>query len=548
MGPFLNTLPLRLAPQKELTDREFLQQVKNTVLAMLDNQDVSLEDILSLAHVKRSAGQAALYNVMFSYRPMEEEAFFLDGEPVSCAPLETGTAKMDLNLEAYKTKNGYSFRLEYATSLYYRDSMELLSRCFCAVVEELIKGQEKTLYELPAVSFRDRLELLERPNRMHTPYLKLCVDQAVDQMAELIPEAPAIRSHGVVTTYGELKKRSDALAGQLQRSGARKGDFIGLSGRRDSDLVAGMLGILKAGCAYVPVLSSFPEARLRYMLEISGAKLLLCDPCTYPELPDELPCPKLVMTREETPFTPVEGRSVEDDIHILFTSGTTGQPKGAVLPHRAIMNLLTNVERMFETAPGDILCASGVIFDTFITETLLAFCMGKCAVMADEEEMMLPWRIAELIENNGVEIIQLTPSRLQMCLGTEAFVKILPRIKVLFSCGEVLTRQLLDSLKEAGAQKIFNLYGPTETAVYITGIDMTHRDKIVVGKAFTNCRLYVLDENLKPVMPMARGELYIGGECLSRGYVNRPDLTKEAYLPDPFSREKLCINPGISFD
>lgn len=111
---------------------------------------------------------------------MEEEAFFLDGEPVSCAPLETGTAKMDLNLEAYKTKNGYSFRLEYATSLYYRDSMELLSRCFCAVVEELIKGQEKTLYELPAVSFRDRLELLERPNRMHTPYLKLCVDQAVE--------------------------------------------------------------------------------------------------------------------------------------------------------------------------------------------------------------------------------------------------------------------------------------------------------------------------------------------------------------------------------
>ena len=544
LGPFLNTLPLRLAPQKELTDREFLQQVKNTVLAMLDNQDVSLEDILSLAHVKRSAGQAALYNVMFSYRPMEEEAFFLDGEPVSCAPLETGTAKMDLNLEAYKTKNGYSFRLEYATSLYYRDSMELLSRCFCAVVEELIKGQEKTLYELPAVSFRDRLELLERPNRMHTPYLKLCVDQAVDQMAELIPEAPAIRSHGVVTTYGELKKRSDALAGQLQRSGARKGDFIGLSGRRDSDLVAGMLGILKAGCAYVPVLSSFPEARLRYMLEISGAKLLLCDPCTYPELPDELPCPKLVMTREETPFTPVEGRSVEDDIHILFTSGTTGQPKGAVLPHRAIMNLLTNVERMFETAQGDILCASGVIFDTFITETLLAFCMGKCAVMADEEEMMLPWRIAELIENNGVEIIQLTPSRLQMCLGTEAFVKILPRIKVLFSCGEVLTRQLLDSLKEAGAQKIFNLYGPTETAVYITGIDMTHRDKIVVGKAFTNCRLYVLDENLKPVMPMARGELYIGGECLSRGYVNRPDLTKEAYLPDPFFPGEIMYKSG----
>lgn len=544
LGPFLNTLPLRLAPKKNLTVQTFLQQVKTAVLDMLDNQDISLEEILSLANVKRSAGQTALYNVMLSYRPMEEEAFFLDGEAVACTPLETGTAKMDLNMEAYKTQNGFSFRLEYAASLYYRDSMELLSRCFCALVEELVKAGDTTVYELPAVALRDRLELMERPNRMHTPYLKLCVDQAVDQMAELIPEAPAVRSHGKVTTYEELKKRSDALAGQLQQAGAKKGDFIALSGRRDADLAAGMLGILKAGCAYVPVLSSFPEARLRYMLEISGAKLLLCDPCTYPELPENLSCPKVVMKEEDTPFTPVEGRSVQDDIHILFTSGTTGQPKGTILPHRAMMNLLTNVERMFEGAQGDILCASGVIFDTFITETLLAFCMGKCAVMADEEEMMLPWKIAELIENNGVEILQLTPSRLQMCLGTEAFVKVLPRIKVLFSCGEVLTRQLLDSLKEAGAQKIFNLYGPTETAVYITGIDMTHRDKIVVGKAFTNCRLYVLDDNLKPVMPMARGELYIGGECLSRGYVNRPDLTKASYLPDPFFPGEMMYKSG----
>ena len=203
-------------------------------------------------------------------------------------------------------------------------------------MEEGQRRQEKTLYELPAVSFRDRLELLERPNRMHTPYLKLCVDQAVDQMAELIPEAPAIRSHGVVTTYGELKKRSDALAGQLQRCGARKGDFIGLSGRRDSDLVAGMLGILKAGCAYVPVLSSFPEARLRYMLEISGAQLLLCDPCTYPGAPRRASLPHAGDDQGRNPVH--AGRRVAWRMTSIFCllPELQGKPRRGFCPHQPL--------------------------------------------------------------------------------------------------------------------------------------------------------------------------------------------------------------------
>ena len=210
--------------------------------------------------------------------------------------------------------------------------MELFSRCFCALVEDWVKAGETTLYELPAVALRDRLELTERPNRMHAPYLAVRRPGGGPN-GGAGSRAPAVRSNGKVTTYGELKKRSDALAGQLQRAGVRKkGDFIALSGRRDADLVAGMLGILKAGCAYVPVLSSFPEARLRYMLEISGAKLLLCDPCTYPELPENLSCPKVVMKGGGYPVYAGRGRSVRDDIHILFTSGTTGQPMARFCP------------------------------------------------------------------------------------------------------------------------------------------------------------------------------------------------------------------------
>lgn len=556
LGVFIHSLPLRITPQRKETCAQYFSNLKGSVIGLLDHPSISMEELISITGAQRDLSRNALFNILFSYRPISEKAFQFDGKPLKYLPIPTKTAKLDLNMEARDENGQFIFYLEYAKTLFLPETIQLLSRSYCTLVERILQNDQQKLYDLDPTSEKDRLELLVLPNRMSMPYLNECMDQIFDETAAIIPNSPAIRCHGHTTTFAQLKARSDSLAGQLQRAGVKHGDYVALAASRDSNLVAGMLGILKAGAAYMPILSNFPQERICYMLDISGAKLLFCDSKTQKELPDDLPCKVLAMTDEAVPLLPVSGRSPEDAIHILFTSGSTGKPKGAVLPHRALANLLGTMRQVFKNVRGASLCIAGVIFDTFITETLLTFAMGRCCVMADENEMLLPWEIARLVREEHVEFLQFTPTRLQMCLNNEEFLSVLPQIKLLFSCGELLTPQLLESLRKTGVEQIYNLYGPTEVTVYMTCIDMTHRKKISVGKAIPNCHTYVLDENLRPVMPTARGELYIGGDCLSIGYVNRPDLTESSYLPDPFcpgsrmykSGDIVRMLPDRSFD
>ena len=184
------------------------------------------------------------------------------------------------------------------------------------------------------------------------------------------------------------------------------------------------------------------------------------------------------------------------------------------------------------------------IFDIFTTETLIAMAFGRYSVMADEDEMMLPWKAAELIVRHRVRLIEFTPSRARLFMENEAFVRSIDGMPVAMMCGEVLPPQLLQELRDAGCRKIFNLYGPTETTVYSTMDDVTRAERITVGKMYPNCRGYVLDESMRPVMPTASGELYFAGECLAAGYVGQEDLTKQAFLPDPFFPGEVMYRSG----
>ncbi len=533
IGVFINTLPLRLEPRSDRSLEEYFARVKADVTAMLDNSSVSLEELIKLTGAKRTLDRNTLYNVLLTYRPIDESTFTLDARPLEYTPLHTGTAKFDLDIEVAKRADGFDMHLEYATSLFEPETIQLWARSLEAVILSILSGAG-TIDDVSPISVYDRLMLIDRPSRTRTPYVDVCIDTLIDENAALYPDQCALRFHGESFTYAQIKTRSDSIAAQLIRGGACHGDKIGLSIRRTPDIVCTMLGILKAGCAYIPVLSTFPESRISYMLEISGAKFIACDENTFGELPAALPCPKLMLTGEVLPFDGVAGRSTDDDIHVLFTSGSTGRPKGAVIPHKAIANLIGNVEEFFGDAYGPFLCTAGAIFDIFITETLLCLALNRRIILADEEEVMLPWKLAALIENEKVEIVEFTPSRMQVCLANEEFRHALTRVKLLMLPGETVPRQLIETVKSIGDMRINNLYGPTETAVYITTARLENRKNIVVGKAFTNCRLYVLDEKLRHVMPTSAGELYIAGTCLSRGYINRDELTAVSYLPDPF--------------
>ena len=531
-GMFINTLPLRLRPEDELTAGDYFRRVREEVVGLLDHQDIPLEEVIALSGAKRSLGGNPLYNTMVSMRPVNEEAMTFAGKTVEGLPCRTGTAKLDIMLEVYREKGRFAFCFEYASSLFTEQSIALYGRSLAAILKEAISDDSLPLMEISGIAPADRYRLIDVPNRMRTPFLDMPLDGQIDAFAEMTPEAPAVVFHGETMTFRALKERSASIAAQLVEAGGKRGDKIGVLCRRGFDMLCALVAVMKMGGAYVPMLASFPENRLRYMMEQSGASLLLTDGETAKELP-ALPCLTVVIDGKKRDFVPPAGRTSEDLIHVLYTSGSTGRPKGVMLRHRSLSNLLISVSELFAPVEGNILCTTNIVFDTFITETLLPLALGRCVVMADEEEMMLPWKIAGLIEVENAAVMQLTPSRLQMCLGNRAFEGAAGKLKLMILAGEALTKNLRDSLRETGCEKIVNLYGPSEAAVYVTKADVTS-GPVTIGKPLHNCRAYVLDGHLHPALPTARGELYLAGECLSTGYIGNEELTKESFVSDPF--------------
>ncbi len=536
-GLFVNTLPLRLTPKEGLTLADYLAAVKDTIVGLLDHPFFPLDEIVTLSGAERVQGQNPLYNTIISMRPVEVDGFTFAGQTAAPEPVPAKSAKVDLNLEVAKSGGCYQFRLEYADHLFAADTVSLYSRSLITIVREILRDDSCLLENLSAVSAPDRYRLFERPSHYHLPYSDLPIDRQVDAMAEMLPDSPAFIFHDEVMTFSELKARSDALAALLLEQGIGPRDAVGLLCRRGPELPVAMMAVLKTGAAYVPMLPNFPENRLHYMVEISGVTLTLCDQKTMENLPQELPCRFMEINPSyESPraFQPPEGRDIDDTCFILFTSGSTGNPKGVMIRHRSICNLIAVLDPILSSIDGGFLCTANSIFDIFTTETLIAMAYGKYSVMADEEEMMLPWNVAELITKHRVGMIEFTPSRAQLFLNNHVFFEAIQSMPVAMMCGEVLPPQLLQMLRDAKCQRIFNLYGPTEVTVYCTMDEVTHADRITVGRMYPNCRGYVLDEAMRPVMPTASGELYFSGDCVANGYVGRKDLTKEMFLPDPF--------------
>ena len=234
---------------------------------------------------------------------------------------------------------------------------------------------------------------------------------------------------------------------------------------------------------------------------------------------------------------------MDDNIYILFTSGSTGDPKGVVLPHKALSNLRQAMSFLYNEI-NTVLCSTNPIFDVFISEALLALAHGKTIIMSDENEMMYPWQMAKLILQYQIDLVQYTPSRCNFCVNNEEFLTSLNTVKSMILVGEPLSINLLRKLQTITTLNIYNFYGPTEAAVYVSYKNLKNEQDVTIGKALANCRLYVLDKDLHILPPLVSGELYLAGECLASGYVNQPTLTSAAFLPDIYDQSKMMYKTG----
>lgn len=364
-----------------------------------------------------------------------------------------------------------------------------------------------------------------------------CLFDLFEQRARQTPDRIALVFRDETLTYKELNHRSNCLAYKLQDRGVGPDVPVGLMLERSVEMIVGLLAVLKAGGAYVPLDPEYPRDRIAYMIEDSGIGLVITQANLVQSLPDNGVNPILLSQGGEDfaasyPSANPSRTTRSDHLaYIIYTSGSTGKPKGVMLEHRNVASFLDGTKQSITF--GDhcvMLCVTTISFDIFVLETLLPLIEGYRVVLASREEQTDMAALAKLIQSQGVNTLQMTPSRMQLLSGDDPELQCLSRVRTIMLGGEPLPLRLLKKLQTVPGIKLFNMYGPTETAVWSLISDVTNAEKVTIGYPIAGTFVYMMDAEGNSVRPGEEGELYIGGPGVARGYFQRPELTAERFI------------------
>jgi amino acid adenylation domain-containing protein/non-ribosomal peptide synthase protein (TIGR01720 family) len=543
IGFFTNTLVLRARPSGRLTFRRLLAQVREVALGAYAHQDVPFEKLVEELQPVRSLSHSPLFQVMFSLQREAKTSQSLPGLTFRLVRGEGQLAKFDLNLTLAELPEGFAGALEYNTDLFDAATAARMAGHLRLLVEGLAAHPDRPLAELPLLSEGERRQLLVEWNDTRADYPRdACIHSLVEAQAERTPDAVAVEFEGQQLTYRELERRANQLAHALRERGVHPETRVGLCVERSLELAVGLLGILKAGGAYVPLDPGYPPERLAFMLEDSAPAVLL----TQRHLRERLPLkgtPALCLDSEELSRSsvdaPTAGARPDNAAYVLYTSGSTGQPKGVIVTHRALGNHMAWLLSAFGFGAADrVLQKTPLSFDASVWECWASLMSGGRLVIATPDAHRDGGALLEAVTRGQVTVLQLVPSLLRVLLEEEGLSRA-TSLRWLFCGGEALPVELEHRLRaRLPSVTLVNLYGPTEATIDATSArcpsSSTGRT-VPIGRPVANTQLYLLDESLQPVPVGVPGELYLGGEGLARGYLRRPELTAERFIPHPFS-------------
>jgi amino acid adenylation domain-containing protein len=551
IGCFVNMLALRVDLGGNPTVGELLEQVKARALAAQQNQELPFERVVELAGTVRSLTHTPLFQVILSWQNTPEEASVLEGlelGAVAGAPRSSeAAAKYDLELSLREKGGRIVGAVTYRSSLYERETVERHVSYLLRVLEEMARegADAEVVDRLPMLSAAERRQVVEEWNATGADYPgDRCVHELFEGQAERTPGAVALVFEGEEVTYTDLNGRANRLAHHLRGMGVGPEVRVALCLERGSDMVVGLLGVLKAGGAYVPLDPSYPAERLAYMLQDSGAAVLLTQERLRGLLPEHAgpvvcldgDAAALLAWSTEAPEVEV---SPEHLAYVIYTSGSTGRPKGAMNAHRGVVNRLWWMQQQYGLTAGDVvLQKTPFSFDVSVWEFFWPLLAGARLVLARPEGHREPLYLSELIERAGVTTLHFVPSMLQAFLEAGELGRCGSVGRVLCS-GEALPPALASRCLEAlPSAELHNLYGPTECAVDVSAWQCARgAERVPIGRPVANTQLYVLDAHLQPVPAGVAGELYIGGIQVGRGYQGRAALTAERFVADPCGAE-----------
>ena len=537
VGFFVNTLALRTDLSGNPSFLELLARVKEGTLGAYSHQDLPIERLLEVLDLDRSLSHSPLFQVMLFFQNFPVQNVELQGMTLSAAgahEISSGSARTDLTLFAGEDSDGLAIHLEYATDLFEAATIEAFARHLTELLRSVVADPSRKLAAIDILPAAERRALLwDWNDSARDTGPARSVHALFEAQAARTPDAVAITHMGQQVSYRELERRANALAHALRARGVAEGDLVGLFARRSPDMMVALLGILKAGAAYVPLDPAYPAERIAFMLADSGARLVVSQRALAALLPPEGP-PALLL--DELPFNDAPLAlevNAESSAYVIYTSGSTGRPKGVLLPHRAVVNFLASMALEPGMTAADTVCAVTTLsFDIAVLELVLPLTLGARVEIADAATAADGAALARLIDACGATVMQATPASWRMLLDAGWTGR--PGLKVL-SGGEPLGRELADRLLACAAE-LWNMYGPTETTIWSTVERVTPgTGPIAIGAPIANTRLYVVDANLQPVPVGVPGELLIGGLGVALGYHARPELTAEKFIADPYS-------------
>jgi amino acid adenylation domain-containing protein len=541
IGLFANTLVLRADLADDPPFSELGRRVRETALGAFAHQDLPFERLVDGLEVERHLAYSPLFQVMFNLQTLRSSRLEVPGLAFEPLEIERGGSQLDLTLNLFQWDDGLAGFVEYNTDLFDRATMERLLGHYQILLQGILESPGRVVSELPLLADAERRELLAAWNGTARPReAGLLVHELFERQARRTPAATAVAQGSMSLTYGELDERSNRLARRLRRLGVAPEVRVGLCVERTPEMVVALLGILKAGGAYVPLDPSHPAERLGMVIEDSAIPVLVTEEGLLGSLPAHAAA-VLCLDRDGGEIStlsaaPLSRLGDEESLaYVIFTSGSTGRPKGVQLPHRAVVNfLLAMAERPGLGAADVVPALTTLSFDIAGLEIFLPLAVGARIEMMTKEETSDGRLLAARLAACGATLVQATPATWRLLL--DAGWQGLPGLRVLCG-GEALPRDLAEALLARGAE-LWNVYGPTETAVWSAAGQVASGDgPVLLGDPVANTRFYVVDRALQPVPVGVPGELWIAGSGVARGYLERPDLTAERFVPDPFAAE-----------
>jgi amino acid adenylation domain-containing protein len=537
VGHCLNFLPMRTRLDGNSSFTEFAVSMKKAVLDAYDNQNYTFGTLIKKLKLPRDTSRLPLVSVMFNIDKAGLDRLNFTGLKFDVTTNAKRYVNFDIFFNLIQTDNDLEVECEFNTDLFDRATIERWLSHFDALIQGIIDDSNKSIDALPILGESDRCKILLEWNNTETAYPKdKTIHALFEEHAAHNPEAIAAVFQGKQITYAELNRRADGLAAQLQALGVKQGVMAGIFVERSIEMIVGVLGIMKAGGAYVPMDPAFPKERLGYMVEDARMPVIV----TQQKLLSELPPHKAQIVFVDTPGTssssPVRSAATAEDLaYVIFTSGSTGRPKGVQLPHRAVVNFLNSMRREPGLVSKDVLLAVTTLsFDIAGLEIFLPLTTGACVVVASRETTSDGNQLLKLLNESKATVMQATPATWRLLM--EAGWQGTPSLKILVG-GEACPRELANALVTRGSS-VWNMYGPTETTIWSSTCRLEAGDgPVSIGRPIDNTQIYIVAPNLQPMPIGVPGELLIGGDGLARGYLDRPELTTEKFIIDPFSKK-----------